>query len=397
MVFNTINKQITKALSEEGIKEPTEIQEKAIPVIMEGKDVIGISKTGSGKTATFGIPLLEQIESNKKLQVCVLAPTRELAMQISRELNKFGKYLKFSIATVYGGVAYDNQIKEMKTSEILVGTPGRILDHLERGNLNLSSIKFFVLDEADKMVSMGFIEDITRILQTTPKKKQMLLFGATISNEVKHIKAKFMNDPVTIKAEIKVHKEALKQYYYNVKSNDKFSLLVHLLKKEKIEKAIIFCSTIKNVEFVARNLEKQKIKAEKIHGKLTQNKRIKNLEAFNNNKIDILIASAVAARGLDIKFVTHVFNYDLSQDAEEYIHRVGRTARAGEQGKAITLLSERDHDAFRTVIHRFSVDVEQLPLENFEKLKLDLGPRVNSFRPRNNSQGKYNSKQRRRY
>tara|TARA_Y100000034_G_C6902801_1_gene417963 strand:+ start:1556 stop:2737 length:1182 start_codon:yes stop_codon:yes gene_type:complete len=393
MVFNSINDKITKALSECGIKEPTEIQEKAIPVILEGKDVIGISKTGSGKTAAFGIPLLEQIESNKKLQIVVLAPTRELAIQISRELTKFGKYLKFNIATVYGGVGYDDQIRNMKTSEILVGTPGRILDHLERDNLNLQNVKYFVLDEADKMVSMGFIEDITRILQKTPKKKQMLLFGATISNEVKHIKAKFMKEPITIKAEMHVHKEALKQYFYNVRSNDKFSLLVHLLKKENIEKAIIFCSTIKNVEFVARNLEKQKIKAERIHGKLTQNRRIKNLDAFNHNKVNILIASAVAARGLDIKFVTHVFNYDLSQDAEEYIHRVGRTARAGEQGKAITLLSERDHDAFRTIIHRFGIEVEQLPLDKFEKVKLDLGPRTNDRRPRDN-QRRFN---RRRY
>lgn len=360
-----VKTEIVKALNEMGIIEPTQIQEKSIPVIKAGKDLIGMSKTGSGKTAAFGAPILEKIMPGKGLQVLIMGPTRELAIQISQEMQKFGKYLQFRTATVYGGVAIGPQMRQIEQADIVVGTPGRLLDHLQRGTINLSKISCLVLDEADKMVEMGFIEDITRIISQTPRDRQMLLFGATISSEVDYLKQKYMHNPEIAKAEAQVEEEFLKQYYYNVMPNEKFSLLVHLLKKEQIGQAIIFCSTRSTVEIVEKNLRANGIKAEMTHGKLSQNRRQRVLENFNKGNPNILVASAVAARGLDIKDVTHIFNFDLSHDPQEYIHRIGRTARAGESGKAITLLSQKDHDAFNNILRGHNLNVELLPKEDF--------------------------------
>ena len=376
MTFELLNvkPEIIKALKEQGIESPTLIQKKSIPPIKSGKDVIGMSKTGSGKTASFGIPILEKIKPKQGLQVLILAPVRELAVQIANELNKFGKYIQCNITTVYGGVALEPQIRNMARSEIIVATPGRLLDHLERGNVDLSNISCFVLDEADKMVEMGFIEDITKILNCTPKGRQIVLFGATISNEIEHIKRTHMNEPFVAKADVHIKDDFLEQYYYNIKPYEKFSLLVHLLNKEKTKRTIIFCSSRATVEIVSKNLRNQNIKSEMIHGKLTQNKRLKVIGDFNGGKVDILIASAVAARGLDIKDVTHIFNYDLSRDPQEYIHRVGRTARAGEKGKAITLLSEKDYDVFSEILSRYPIKVNVLPNENFPRISFDSRP-----------------------
>jgi len=377
MIFESLNvkQELVRGLSEIGVKEPTEIQEKTIPLIKEGKDVIGISKTGSGKTIAFGVPILENIQHGHGVQYLIVAPVRELAVQISHELRKFGKYVKFSVATVYGGVSINPQIEAIARADIIVSTPGRLLDHLENYDLKLDNIKCVVLDEADKMVEMGFIEDIRKILNETPNNRQVLLFGATISNEIDELKQEYMHNPKTAQAESHVEEEYLEQYYYDVKQFEKFSLLVHLLKKEQKDLAIVFCSARSTVEMVTKNLRDNGIKADMIHGKLSQNRRLKVIENFHKGRPNILVASAVAARGLDIKDVSHIFNYDLSQDAQEYIHRVGRTARAGKTGKAITLLSERDHDVFREILSRYPVKVEQLPLEDFEKLRFNAGRR----------------------
>lgn len=368
-----IKPELARALKDEGIVEPTAIQNRTIPLVLAGKDLVGISETGSGKTACFGIPLLEKVQPKKGVQGLVLAPTRELAIQISGELKKWSKYLNLKTAIVFGGVGIEPQIRAIAESEIVVGTPGRLLDHLNRRTLNLSKISYFVLDEADKMVEMGFIEDIERILSASPRNRQMLLFGATISSEIDYLKKKYMHDVVVEETEVQVKKDLLKQYYYDVQTHEKFSLLVHLLKKEKTGRVIIFCSKRSTVELVNTNLREQGIKSEMIHGKMTQNKRMTVIERFNKGKIDYLVASAVASRGLDIKDVTHVFNYDLSQDPQEYIHRIGRTARAGESGKAITLLSSQDHDAFRAVFSRYDIGAEELPREDFPKLKFQTG------------------------
>ncbi|MEK6904889.1 MAG: DEAD/DEAH box helicase [Nanoarchaeota archaeon] len=366
-----IRPEIVKALTELGLVEATTIQVKAIPIIKEGIDLIGSSKTGSGKTAAFGIPLLEKIIPGKGLQAVVLAPTRELAVQISSELAKFGKYLHYHIATIYGGVSLEPQVQELTRAEILVGTPGRVLDHLNRRTLDVTKVQTFVLDEADKMVDMGFIQDVEIILKGAPRERQILLFGATISTEIDKLRNKYMNEPQTVEAETYVEEDLLKQHYYTVDYRQKFSLLVHLLKTEHRGRAIIFCSARSTVDLVAKNLHKQGIDAEAIHGKLTQTKRLSIIGDFNKGKIDLIVASSVAARGLHIDDVTHVFNYDLSQDPQEYLHRVGRTARAGKEGKAITLLSERDFQQFSQILNRYRLKVEETPLPDFPRVPFD--------------------------
>jgi superfamily II DNA/RNA helicase len=383
-----VEEAIIKALREEGITIPTTIQERAIPLLHEGRDVIGISRTGSGKTASFAVPLLEKTTEKQGIQGLVLAPTRELANQISKEMRKWAKYTNIKIATVFGGVGFEPQVDAISKSQLVVGTPGRVLDHINRNSLRLTKLHTFVLDEADKMVEMGFIEDIEEILQKAPKDRQIVLFGATISNEVDYLKRAYMNNPATAEAELHVKKDLLKQYYYNVQQNQKFSLLVHLLKKEAdAGRVIIFCSKRSTVELVQKNLRNNGIKAEMIHGKMSQNKRLHVMERFNQGKVQFLIASAVAARGLDIRDVTHVYNYDLSQDPQEYIHRVGRTARAGEEGQAITLLSQHDFGTFGQIIDRYKIPVEELPEEHFPRVRFEVpqrpfaGPRRQHRRP----------------
>ncbi len=380
MTFATlqVKEEVVRALQEQGIVNPTTIQEKAIPLVHEGKDLIGISRTGSGKTASFGIPLLEKITPGKSEQALILAPTRELANQISKELQKWGKYCNIKVAVVFGGVGYEPQVHAIQNSEIIVGTPGRVLDHMQRGTFKVNGIHTFVLDEADKMVEMGFIQDIEKIITGMPQDRQILLFGATISSEIDYLKNKYMHNVAVAEAELQVKKDLLEQYYYNIDHRQKFSLLVHLMKKENSNRVIIFCSKRSTVELVNKNLRNHGIKSEMIHGKMTQNKRLHVIERFNQSKVDYLVASAVAARGLDIKDVTHIFNYDLAQDPQEYIHRVGRTARAGESGKAITLLSQQDHDAFRSILSRYDVDIVELPLEEFPKLRFEV-QRQNRF------------------
>jgi len=385
MSFETLNirPDAVNALHNEGIDYPTYIQEEAIPAIQQGKDVIGISKTGSGKTLAFALPMLDVAEPKKGLQIMVLCPIRELAVQISKEFTKFGKHLK--VATVFGGVSMQPQIDAMSKSEVLVGTPGRTLDHLQRGTLDLSGIKCVILDEADKMVDMGFIQDINRILRKTPKKKQVLLFGATIGREIQKLEKEYMHDAFVAQGEAHVPEDMLQQFYYNVQQNEKFSLLVHLLRKEGIGKTIVFCSARTTVELITKNLRKQGFEAEMIHGKLTQNRRLQVMDRFNKGDNCLLVASAVAARGLHIGEVTHVINYDLSQDPEEYVHRIGRTARAGEAGIAITLLSKKDHDAFSQIHRKFNVNVQVLPPEDFARVRFDVGRRdrggSGGFRP----------------
>ncbi len=381
MTFETLNvrSEIVTALKREGIVNPTSIQEKAIPLILQGQDVIGMSRTGSGKTAAFSVPVLEQIQPKAGLQALVLAPTRELAVQIANEFRKFGKNLNISVATVFGGVGLEPQIHEIAKSQICVATPGRLLDHLQRGNIDVSRIKHFVLDEADKMVDMGFIDDVNRILQATPKEKQVLLFGATLSHEIERLKRQHMKDPQVAKAEAHVQEDFLEQYYYNVQNHEKFSLLVHMLKKEQGGSTMIFCSTIHTVDLVTSNLRAQGIKAEAIHGKMSQNKRLSVIGSFNKSKFPVLVASAVAARGLHIDDVQLVVNYDLSKDPEEYIHRVGRTARAGETGKAVTLLSDKDHGTFSSILRTYPVTVNALEKEQFEKIPFKVGARRGSY------------------
>ncbi|MFH1510047.1 MAG: DEAD/DEAH box helicase [Candidatus Woesearchaeota archaeon] len=383
MSFEKLNvrPEIIRALSELEIVVPTQIQERAIPLIQKGLDVIGISKTGSGKTAAFGVPILERITPKQGVQALIVVPTRELACQIADELKKFSKYQPSRITTVYGGVSIQPQIQALRSAEVVCGTPGRLVDHLRQHTLNLSKIRWVVLDEADKMVDMGFIEDIRQIMDETPKQKQVMLFGATISDEVEGLKRAYMKEPQVARAEAHVKQEFLEQYYYNVEVSEKFSLLVHLLKKEQAKQAIVFCSKRSTVDILTTNLRAQGVRAEKIHGKLNQGTRLQVIDTFRSGRVNVLVASAVAARGLDFRNVTHIFNYDLSRDPQEYVHRVGRTARAGETGKAITLLSPNNHGEFSSILGQYNLNVQVLKSDRFPRLRFDTGrfDRPNSY------------------
>jgi len=330
-----LHPELKKAFLELGFEEMTEIQQKAIPLIQQGKDVIGQSQTGSGKTAAFGFPMLEKIAHNNGVQCLVLVPTRELCEQVNSELKKFAKYKRANIISVYGGVSINPQIDDLRRADIVVATPGRMLDHLERGTARLSNVRILVLDEADKMFDMGFIDDVKRIISQTPKDRQTLLFSATISQQVQDIVRHYMRNPEKIKVQSYVDKGKMAQYFYSVNSRDKFSLLMHILRQESGGLTIIFCATRNRVDALSKNLYKQGINAQSLHGGLTQNRRKQAIDMFHSNKIDVLVASDVAARGLDIKNVSHIINYDIPKTSKEYIHRIGRTARAGKEGKAI--------------------------------------------------------------
>ena len=361
-----LQEELSKAVNDLGFTEFTDIQNRTIPLIQEGKDVIAQSSTGSGKTAAFGLPIIEKIKHGQGLQALILVPTRELCEQVNNEMHKFSKYKKLNILAVYGGVSINQQIERLRNVEIVVGTPGRILDHIRRNTIILNKVNILVLDEADKMFEMGFIDDVKKIISYIRKDRQTLLFSATMSSQVHHIVKNYMKNPILIKDKSYVDEKKLMQNYYDVPSKDKFSLLVHFLKKEYKGLTIIFCGTRRIVDILTRNLTRVGIKSGKLHGGLSQNKRKESIDMFHNNKFDVLVASDVAARGLDIKNVSHIINYDIPKTSNEYINRIGRTARAGAYGKIISLLSERDYDNFRKVLEDRALIVKKLELPEFQ-------------------------------
>ncbi|KHO45848.1 MAG: DEAD/DEAH box helicase-like protein [archaeon GW2011_AR3] len=374
---------LAQAVQELGFTEWTDIQRKSIPLVQQGQDVIGQSKTGSGKTAAFGLPLLEKIKHGRGLQALILVPTRELAEQVTTEMKKFSKFRPMNIISVYGGVSINPQIDYLPSADIVVGTPGRILDHTDRRTIDYSKISMLVLDEADKMFEMGFVEDVDVIISHIPKNRQTLLFSATMSSDVLRIVDKYMKKPVSVKVQSYVEQGKLVQHYYDVDQRDKFSLLVHLLKSETQDLTMIFCATRRMVDVLHRNLERQGISSEALHGGLTQAQRKVSIDKFHKKEANILVASDVAARGLDIKNVSHIYNYDLPKTSKEYIHRIGRTARAGSQGKVISLLSHMDHDNFSRVLEDRSLIVQKLPCPSFARVAFSMpqrGPRPSGGR-----------------
>lgn len=357
-----LSEELLKAIKEEGYEAPREIQEKAIPLAIAGKDIIGGSATGSGKTLAFGAGIIEKTVRGEGIQALILTPTRELAEQVCQALRGFSKFKGLRVTPIYGGVAMSPQIEALERAEIVVGTPGRILDHLRQGTLNLKKVNSLVLDEADRMLDMGFIEDVETIISQCPKERQTFLFSATISSDISHIAKKHMINPIDISAEEMVDPSKLKQIFYDVPSNQKFSLLVHLLKKEHAGLVMIFCNTRHNADFVAHNLMKNHIDATAIHGGLTQSRRSKIMELFKSSSVHALVCTDVAARGLDIEGVSHVYNYDSPKTSKEYIHRIGRTARAGKDGIAISIVSNRDYENFNEVIADSDIKIEQIAL-----------------------------------
>ncbi|MEK6910451.1 MAG: DEAD/DEAH box helicase [Nanoarchaeota archaeon] len=384
-----LSEKLAKALSEFGFEQPREIQEKTIPLAMAGKDIIGGSATGSGKTLAFGASIIEKTIKGKGVQALILTPTRELAEQVADSLIKFSRYYNLEICTVYGGVSIEPQMRYLRYADVVVGTPGRILDHLERRTLDLSKVKTLVLDEADRMLDMGFIDDVVKIIESCPKERQTMLFSATISRDIELIAKKYMKKPESIELESYVDPSKLKQVYYDASQDVKFSLLLHLLKHEHPGLIMIFCNTQRNTDFIADNLARYSIDATAIHGGLSQAKRTRVMDNFRNNQVSVLVCTDVAARGLDIKNVSHVYNYDMPNSSKEYVHRIGRTARAGKDGIAINLVSPRDYDNFRSILRNPELQIEQMPIPEVEKVFVNFNSpgRERSFRPRMRSSG----------
>ncbi len=386
---------ILKAIDDAGFDSPTEIQAKSIPTILSGKDVIGGSATGSGKTLAFGSAIIQNSEPGTGIQALVLTPTRELAEQVSAEIKKFARYKRLKILPVYGGVSINPQIDKLESADVVVGTPGRVLDHISRKTIDLSNVRLLVLDEADRMLDMGFIDDVEKITKRCPKDRQTLLYSATISKQISKLSKKYMKSPESISVESHVDPRKLKQVYYDInKDNLKFSLLVHLLKHEHPGLIMVFCNTQRNTDFVANNLKAQGIDAMAIHGGYTQDKRSKIMKKFNGNSLGVLVCTDVAARGLDIKGVSHVYNYDVPSDDDTYIHRIGRTARAGSSGMAINILSSRDYDMMRRISANDAIRPEREDVPEFKKVSIEWknpsrsrGPGRGKG-PRSNSSGK---------
>lgn len=376
-----ISDKIVKSLSDMGFEEPTPIQTQTIPPAKEGKDLIGQAQTGTGKTAAFGIPMVEKVQGEvNRLMALVLVPTRELAIQVSEELNKIGEHSEVHTLPIYGGQDIERQLKALrKKPNIIVATPGRLMDHMRRKTIRLNEINLVVLDEADEMLNMGFLEDIENILQETPETRQTLLFSATMPKPIQTLAQRFLKNPeiISIKAK-EITIPLVDQYYVEVQDRQKFDVLCRLLDIQSPNLAIVFGRTKRRVDEVSEALKKRGYSAEGIHGDLTQTKRDAVLRQFREGTVEILVATDVAARGLDISGVTHVYNFDIPQDSESYVHRIGRTGRAGQSGHAVTFVIPREMGHLRNIqfgtkrkIIRMSIPTISEALEGQQRLAVD--------------------------
>ncbi len=346
---------IMKSVEEMGFEDATPIQAAAIPVIKSGRDVIGQAQTGTGKTAAFGIPAIEHVDADRKeTQVLILCPTRELALQVKEQITILAKHKRGLLVTaIFGGESYDRQLMNLKKgTQIVVGTPGRVMDHIQRKTLKLDSISMFILDEADEMLNMGFREDIEEILKHAPQERQTVLFSATMSKDILNITKKFQKDPELIKVTKKeVTNENIEQTYYNVRKEAKFEVMTRLIDVHELQLMLVFCNTKAKVDEVVIELQEAGYAAEGLHGDLRQASRNQVMNKFRNGNTKILVATDVAARGIDVSGVDAVFNFDLPMDLEYYVHRIGRTGRAGKLGKAFLLLTRRDRSRMRDLEH----------------------------------------------
>lgn len=347
-----VNDKVLKALEDMGFEEPSPIQAKTIPLLLGGKDVIGQAQTGTGKTAAFGVPIIQKLDPQvRTVQALVLTPTRELAIQVAEEITKIGKYSRVKAAPIYGGQSIERQIRALRFGvDVVIGTPGRVIDHIKRGTLKLDQLHTLVLDEADEMLDMGFVEDIEWILGNTPAERQTLLFSATMPDEIKRLAVRYMRQPEHVSiTPNQLTVPQIEQYFYEVRGAFKTEALCRIIDMENVERAIIFCRTKKGVDELTEALQARGYLAEGIHGDLNQAQRTRVMSKFREGNIELLTATDVAARGLDISDITHVVNYDIPQDSESYVHRIGRTGRAGRAGTAITLVSPREFMQLRQI------------------------------------------------
>jgi len=362
-----IDSDIIKMVEQLGYTEPTEIQEKTIPLIMQGKHVIAKSATGTGKTFAFLAGILPGIKNIEKAQALILAPTRELANQIYEEAKVLSKFKPINSCVIFGGTGIEPQARALKHADIVIATPGRILDHMKRGNIKFNYLKYLILDEADRMCDMGFFEDIKKVIEQTPMDKQMILFSATTSEDIEKIERRYVPNAQKVAVNSFVDATKLLQEYYEVKSNNKISLLIHLLNKNN-KKSIVFCNMRSSVDFVYHNLQENKIDSYKLHGGLEQNKRSRIIKEFLPHKNAVLVTTDVAARGIHIPGIESIYNYDLPRDDNQYIHRIGRTARAGRDGKAISFVSANEAGEFQRICKKYQFKVVLKEESNFKQI-----------------------------
>ena len=392
-----LNMSIVKAVKEIGMENPFPIQEHCIPLILKGKDVIGQAHTGTGKTAAFSLPIISSLKSRGPIQALVLVPTRELAMQVTTEIRKFSKYMGIRSLAVYGGQRISIQKEQLRRGvQIIVATPGRLIDHLKQGTIQLEDVKFVVLDEADRMLDMGFVDDIKFILFYVNERRQTCLFSATMPIEILRLSREYMKEPEQIRLnEDEISLETIDQSYLIVEEREKFKHLCNFIKnREKGQQTIVFVATKQRTQRIADDLNKEGFKVITIHGDLSQRQRDYSMNRFKNGSEDILVATDIAARGIDVPTVGNIINYDIPEDPLIYFHRIGRTARAGASGKAISLVSSSRYEDFARILKRTELTVKRLNDEiGIEVPTLSVNRnRVNRQRSFN-----YNSQSRRRF
>ncbi|MDB4056770.1 DEAD/DEAH box helicase [Candidatus Thioglobus sp.] len=378
-----LSEALIKVLDEVGYETPSAIQEQCIPYLLNGHDVIGQAQTGTGKTAAFSLPLIDRIDiSTNKVQLLVLTPTRELAIQVSEAIQTYARHLKgLHVLPIYGGQSYDIQLRPLKRGvHVVVGTPGRVMDHIKKGTLKLGSLKALVLDEADEMLRMGFIDDVKWVMEKLPKERQIALFSATMPDVIRRVAEKFLNDPKIVKIKTKTATaQTISQRYWLVSGVNKLDALTRILEVETFDALLIFVRTKTATVDLAEKLSARGFSSEAINGDIAQNQRERTIQQLKKGKIDILIATDVAARGLDVERISHVVNYDIPQDPESYVHRIGRTGRAGREGKAILFVAPRERRMLQTIerITRQPITPMQLP-----SAKIINEQRVTNFKQR---------------
>ncbi|WP_051330100.1 DEAD/DEAH box helicase [Niveispirillum irakense] len=369
---------VLRAVDEVGYKNPTPIQEKAIPWVLQGRDVLGCAQTGTGKTASFTLPMIDILGRGRAKarmpRSLILEPTRELAAQVADNFELYGKYHKLNMALLIGGESFGDQIKKLERGvDVLIATPGRMMDLFDRGNILLTDIKVLVIDEADRMLDMGFIPDIERIVSLLPRKRQTLFFSATMPPEIKRLADKFLDKPeeVTVSAPASTA-TTVAQHLLVVNEEDKREALRHLLKNDDVKNAFIFCNRKKDVAVVHGSLVKHGFNAGALHGDMVQSKRMETLEAFKAGSIDLLVCSDVAARGIDISNVSHVFNFDTPHHSEDYVHRIGRTGRAGKTGRAFTIAMPEDGKLVQAIEKLINQEIPRFTIEGIETAELSF-------------------------
>lgn len=367
-----LSKEVLQAVESMGFEEPTPIQAKTIPILLKGRDVIGQAQTGTGKTAAYGITIVEKADpKNFTVQAIILTPTRELAIQVAEEMNKTGKFKRIQAIPIYGGQSIERQIRALKKGvQVVVGTPGRVIDLIDRKTLKLNYIKIVVLDEADEMLDMGFIDDITKILKETPKERQTLLFSATMPDAIVKIANRYMQNPerVSITKDLLTDPK-INQIFYEVKKSEKIDALCRLIDVEDSDLFLVFCHTKREVDDVAADLKLRGYEAEAIHGDFSQSQREAVMKRFREGRIDVLVATDVAARGIDISNITHVINFSIPQNPGSYVHRIGRTGRAGREGIAITFVTPREDKLLRLIQQVAKTKIKRGKLPSMQEIQ----------------------------